>query len=150
MKNIVHDQDYREITSRIERLDSNSKALWGNMNCNQMLCHCADVLREALGTRPTKNLGNFFSHTFMKWFSFYILTSWPKGKLPTSPSYDSFKGGTPVNNLKDDKDVLLKLLSNVRSADSLKPHPYFGNLTKKEWGRITYLHLNHHLKQFGV
>ncbi|MBK9525384.1 MAG: DUF1569 domain-containing protein [Bacteroidetes bacterium] len=28
-------------------------------------------------------------------------------------------------------------------------HPYFGKLSSREWGRITYLHLDHHLKQFG-
>ncbi|MBL0064193.1 MAG: DUF1569 domain-containing protein [Bacteroidetes bacterium] len=148
MKNIMNDIDYREISSRIEKVDSTSKALWGKMNAAQMICHATDILREATGTRLTKDMSNFFSRTFIKWLSLYILP-WPKGKLPTSPYYDAEKKGTSPSDLKNDKDVLLKMLSNMRSMPSLSPHPFFGKLSNKEWGRATYLHLDHHLKQFG-
>jgi hypothetical protein len=30
------------------------------------------------------------------------------------------------------------------------PHPFFGKLTPEQWGKGTYKHLDHHLKQFGV
>lgn len=149
MKNIQNEADYKAITARIEKVVPDAKALWGKMNAAQMICHATDVLREATGVRKTKEMGNFFSHTILKWFSFYILTKWPKEKFPTSPSYDSLKDGTPPTDLKNDKDVLLKMLSNMRSMTALSPHPFFGKLSVREWGRITYLHLDHHLRQFG-
>ncbi|MCA0390144.1 MAG: DUF1569 domain-containing protein [Bacteroidetes bacterium] len=33
--------------------------------------------------------------------------------------------------------------------DGPREHPYFGNLSKKQWSRLAYIHINHHLKQFG-
>jgi hypothetical protein len=31
-----------------------------------------------------------------------------------------------------------------------QPHPIFGQMTEKEWMRWGYLHMDHHLRQFGV
>ena len=28
-------------------------------------------------------------------------------------------------------------------------HPYFGDFTKDQWGKMQYKHLDHHLRQFG-
>jgi hypothetical protein len=30
------------------------------------------------------------------------------------------------------------------------PHAFFGKLTPEEWSILTYKHLDHHLRQFGV
>jgi Protein of unknown function (DUF1569) len=30
------------------------------------------------------------------------------------------------------------------------PHSFFGHLTPEEWAILTYKHLDHHLRQFGV
>ncbi|HLP18484.1 MAG TPA: DUF1569 domain-containing protein, partial [Bacteroidota bacterium] len=37
-------------------------------------------------------------------------------------------------------------------ASKIEPHThaFFGELTPGEWGIITYKHLDHHLRQFGV
>lgn len=148
MKNIFNDRDYSEISQRIAKVSPESKALWGLMSSAQMICHVTDALREASGLRTTRHLGNFFSHTVVKWMSLYILP-WPKGKLPTSPDYDQNKKGTKPTDFKNDQDVLLKLFSNLKSMRPTAEHPYFGKLSSREWGRITYLHLDHHLKQFG-
>jgi hypothetical protein len=29
-------------------------------------------------------------------------------------------------------------------------HPVFGKLTKEQWSKATWKHIDHHLKQFGV
>ncbi|MEI9911278.1 MAG: DUF1569 domain-containing protein [Bacteroidota bacterium] len=36
------------------------------------------------------------------------------------------------------------------TAMSSEPHPFFGKLTKEEWSKGTWKHLDHHLQQFGV
>jgi hypothetical protein len=30
------------------------------------------------------------------------------------------------------------------------PHSFFGSLTPVEWAEFMYVHLDHHLRQFGV
>ena len=43
---------------RIDNLNINQKAIWGKMNVSQMICHCADGIRMALGTKNPKVYGN--------------------------------------------------------------------------------------------
>ncbi len=31
-----------------------------------------------------------------------------------------------------------------------QPHDFFGRMTADEWARLQYVHVHHHLKQFGV
>ena len=47
------------------------------------------------------------------------------------------------------KKELLNYLERVRQQKNLNEHPFFGELNRKEWARLTYKHLDHHLKQFG-
>jgi hypothetical protein len=30
------------------------------------------------------------------------------------------------------------------------PHSFFGIMTPEEWSALNYIHLDHHLRQFGV
>ena len=76
MKNIIDDSIKTEIIQRIEKLNSSASAKWGKMNVNQMICHCADQLRLANGTKQSKFVGNFMLTTIFKWLilNFYEST----------------------------------------------------------------------------
>ncbi|TPW11975.1 MAG: hypothetical protein FD129_1557, partial [bacterium] len=43
-----------------------------------------------------------------------------------------------------------QLIERVAAAERLEPHPFFGNLNIDEWGRLSWKHLDHHLRQFGA
>jgi hypothetical protein len=151
MKNIIKSEDYNSIVKRITSLKEDNQRVFGTMSSNEMIVHVTDPIREALTVRNTRDLSNFFFRTIGKYFIMYTLP-WPKN-LPTTPSYLPKKAGTPISNFKDDKDVLLKLLSNFSSIEdnyNLGVHPLLGKLNRKEWGRMLYLHLDHHLKQFSA
>ncbi|MDZ4803510.1 MAG: DUF1569 domain-containing protein [Candidatus Eisenbacteria bacterium] len=32
----------------------------------------------------------------------------------------------------------------------MEPNPIFGNLSVDEWGKLSWKHLDHHLRQFGA
>ncbi|CAN5620403.1 hypothetical protein BH11BAC2_BH11BAC2_22550 [soil metagenome] len=152
MKNIFNQDDYKTITARIKSLTPVSERVWGTMNVQETIVHCTEPVREALGIRKTKDLSNWFYRSIGKYIVLYVLP-WPKGKLPTSPYYDVKKKGTTISNFEDDKDVLLKMLSNFYTTTSgfeFSPHPLLGKLNHHQWGRMTWLHLDHHLRQFGV
>ena len=150
MKNTIHEKDYKEIVSRIQSLKSDAERQWGSMNASEMIVHCTDPIREALGTRVTKPYNNWFYKTIGKFLIFYVIP-FPKGKADSPIEYDVKRKGTAPVKFGDDKDILLKLLSNFYHTDAtfnFSQHPMFGNLSRKEWGRLTYLHLDHHLTQF--
>ena len=78
----------------------------------------------------------------------------PKGKIKTFPEIDLEKGnGTKPTSFENDKTLLKKIVSDFLEKDSsfnYQPHGAFGPFTKEQWGRIIYIHFDHHLKQFGA
>jgi hypothetical protein len=71
-----------------------------------------------------------------------------------------FKHHLPTDRtfvMKEEKDFekekqgLLTMVNNFSENNIIdQPHPFFGKLTKEQWSKGTWKHLDHHLQQFGV
>ncbi len=88
----------------------------------------------------------------MKWIALYVPIPWPKN-LPTRPEVEQGAGGTPPTDFERDRDGLLLLLQRFSAperAERMSPHPMFGEMRASERQRWGYLHMDHHLRQFGV
>ena len=147
-KNIFLEEDYQTILRRINQLTPESQRQWGKMNVTQMLCHTADQLRLAMGFIEVKDQSNFISRNFTKWMALRMEA--PKGKVETLEEINQVEGGgTPSVSFEDDKINLIKLLNAFKDKEDTyewSPHPYFGKLSKEQWGRLAYMHLTHHSK----
>ena len=152
MKNLYKKDHYVRIVYRIQKIKPDTQALWGTMNVNQMICHCTDLLRIANSSKAEKFRGSFLLRTVGKFFFLKSSFNWPKN-LPTSPAIDQNKGGTKPDEFESDKHLLLEQLQHFSALPyeyEFPPHPAFGKLSRKQWGRIMWLHINHHLSQFGL
>ena len=83
MKSVWNESDYRELCSRIDRLQSDARARWGKFTAPQMVCHLADALRMAHGTFPVKPRNLPLRYPGIKQLVIYQLP-FPKG-APTAP-----------------------------------------------------------------
>ena len=152
MKNIINDSIKSEVAARIEKLNPSSPAKWGKMNVNQMICHCADQLRLANGTKQSKFVGNFMLTTVFKWLTLTFLKA-PKGKVETVKELKQGVGGTKPTSFEEDRKTLVDLIQNFDESfktNKIVIHPAFGKMNHWQYGRLAYLHLDHHLSQFGV
>ncbi len=152
MKNILDQNTLVEIFERLENLSEDSERRWGKMTVNQMVCHLRDQIGLALGEIKTAKHKVLFKPLIK---SFVLLGLFvPKGKIKTFPEIDQALGnGSKPTTLKNDIELLKEKLKDFISKDESYPfaeHAAFGKLNKKQWGRLIYLHLDHHLKQFGV
>jgi len=148
MKNIYHQPDYNEIVDRIKMLASTNHRLWGQMNLPQMLTHCTAQLRLALGELASAPQGSFMMRTAIgKWIAFSAIP-WPKDSN-TPHEMNVTKGSLATTDVESGKMELLRYLNKVAGATQLSPHPFFGILSRDEWGRLIYKHIDHHLKQFS-
>ncbi len=147
--NIFTDADYHAIVQRINYLTPQGKRRWGKMNLPQMLQHCAIQLKLALGNLPgTKPESTFLFRTaVVRWLSLYIIP-WPKG-FETPSVMNMLTNNMSVESLDIEKAQLLDLLQQIIQKQSLARHPFYGLLSKKDWGRLIWVHLDHHLKQFS-
>ena len=150
MHNLTTSKDLADILDRVDKLTPRSRAAWGKMTVNTMLCHTADYFRMMYGDIPTKRRHSYLYQNFMKWWVFR-LERLPRS-MATVLEIDPKQGnGTPTTDFEKDKFLLKKILLGFAIAreNEIVPHPRFGKLTKLEFGQLAFMHMDHHLRQFG-
>lgn len=149
MKSIKDPALAEQIIHRVRKITPDSQRIWGKMSPNQMLCHCTDQLRMAFGEIQVKNTSNILSRTIGK-FMVLRLVSAPKGKVETLPEINQTNAGTAPTTFEEDQKTLCSYIYRMtRGREKLHPHGMFGKLTESQWQRMAWLHLDHHLRQFG-
>jgi Protein of unknown function (DUF1569) len=135
-----------DIINRINWLTPQSQVVWGKMNVAQMLTHCQRPLGVGLGTHEIK--GSFFMRLIGPLFKPLMTNNKPfKRGIATDKSFIV----ADQRNFEAEKQKLVDMVNRF-APDTLvdEPHPIFGKMTKEEWSKGTWKHLDHHLQQFGV
>lgn len=149
MQSIFDTADRDSLMTRLAQLQPANARLWGTMSPAQMLAHCANVLETGAGVRPMKQkfIGKLLAPLVRK----SILGEKPFSRnSPTDPSF-------VISNERDFAAERTRLTGLIglfvergAAAAGSQTHAFFGNLSGEEWGRLTYKHLDHHLRQFGA
>ena len=151
MKTLFDPATLHQVQTRLAQLQPQSERQWGTMTAAQMLAHCANSMQWGVGElvpetlpHPARLLGRLFKPLFFR-------DDAPMRK--NSPTAKSLL----VRDQRDfvrERDRLAQLIdrfaANGRAACTTNPHSFFGPLTPEQWGVLTYKHLDHHLRQFGV
>ena len=67
MPTLLDSTDREALLERLRRLQPSSRARWGKLTAQRMVCHLADSLRVGLGELPTKRVDTFLGRTLLKW-----------------------------------------------------------------------------------
>jgi Protein of unknown function (DUF1569) len=148
MKTLLNPIDRDEILRRLAAVHADSQRRWGRMTAPQMICHLSDSFRSALGEKSVSPDTNLFKRTVMKRLAL-ALPVWPHG-VKTRPEMDQQQSGTPPAEFVADVQQLKVLFDRYCAASQFSPHPMMGPMSKTERLRWAYLHMHHHLRQFGV
>ncbi len=151
MKTLADAQCRKEIAERVGRIRADSQRQWGKMSAHQMVCHLADSFRGVMGERSLA-LTPTFGHGIIKLIALYAPLQWPHG-LKTMPEVDQEIGGTKPAEFEADRRDMLRLFEKFTRQPrgfAWKPHPMFLEMSEKDWMRWGYLHMDHHLRQFGA
>lgn len=149
MKSIFDQETNAELLERLSKITAQTTPNWGKMNASQMVTHCQKPLDVAEGTLKLPH--SFIGKLFGKIIKNQFLSGKPIGK--NSPTAKEFViKGTP--DFEKEKSVLeaqiRKFGQQGPDAIANKTHPFFGTMTDDEWGKLHYVHLDHHFTQFGV
>ena len=152
MKRTLADSKERAtVVSRLQTLAPDSRRQWGRMTPHQAVCHLSDSFRSMMNPVPIASRSNVFSRTFVRWIALHSGLQWPHG-VKTMPEVDQEIGGTKPIEFADDRRELEALIEAFagRTGATLQAHPMFGRLSTDEWQRWGWLHMDHHLRQFGA
>ncbi len=117
-----------------------------------MLTHCTDQVQIVLGEKPANKFSNALFRKLAKWMFLNVPMRMPRN-LMTAPELDP-NGPlmTQPSDFKKDHANLLAALHRLNNVPESQPitHPVFGAMSKAEAMKLTQIHLDHHLRQFGV
>lgn len=149
MNTLFDKESLESAIGRLEKITADQQPLWGKMNPAQMMSHCSATMIVARDQREIKRM-----------FLSYILGSLIKKEFyndnPVKKNNPTHKTFIRTNDAELEKERA-ELIEHLRAFQAggpekctAKPHAFFGNLTKEQWGMGMYKHLDHHLQQFGV
>lgn len=149
MRSLAKLADYQLLARRFAAVSPQDQPRWGRMNAYQMLRHVADALSMPLGEVDVPEESSLLWRTVMKWGGLWIPRPWPHNVVAPR-QLDQCAIGIASGNFETARQDALTQLDRLRRAGfSSARHPFFGELTHKEWMRWGWLHNDHHLRQFG-
>jgi hypothetical protein len=150
MKHLFDPTRVDEVKERLQHLRPASQRQWGRMTAPQAVAHCAAGMKMALGdSRPPRMfLGRIFGRIVKR---LALGNDEPmRRNTPTVPGLVV----ADERNLDAERQQLYGLIDRFAAAGpagcTTHPHSFFGDLTPEQWAILTYKHLDHHLRQFGV
>jgi Protein of unknown function (DUF1569) len=152
MKTLARASDKAALLERLRTIHPDSPRQWGKMSPHEMVCHLSDAFRMVIGHKAVSPATSLVQRTVVKWIALYAPMPWPSGIL-TRPEIEQGVGGTCPGEFATDIKELMLLVDAFATQDprvDWPPHPIFGPLTRKAWLRWGYLHMDHHLRQFGA
>ncbi|MBD3629336.1 DUF1569 domain-containing protein [Cyclobacterium sp.] len=138
-----------KLITRVNSLAPDKQPFWGKMNATEMLHHCNLANQRILSwNKPV--LPGTLKQKLMKFFVLYVMPGFPRNVKTAAP----FETRGKINPEAFDKEKELFKTALIEFTEPGKifsaPHPYFGPLNTREWGRVVWMHVDHHLRQFGL
>ncbi len=135
-----------DFLERFRQIAPDAKPLWGEMTAPQMIGHLNGAARYSMGYGPDIPFkGNWKTrHIFAPLIlnGFKQIPHNVKGARSSDP---------PVADLPTLETSLQEMLEKYRAGAFNPPHhPFFGTIGPNGWMKFHGLHLDHHLRQFGV
>lgn len=139
-------------TDRINSITAETERRWGTMSAPKMLRHLRLAFEASLDEVEAEDRSNFLTRTVLRYIVFHLWTNWPKGKIKVPGNLTP----EPDGDLGFERGRLFAAAERYLDAleeDPTRPggvHPLFGRQTIGYWSRVHGVHMDHHLRQFGV
>jgi hypothetical protein len=149
MESLFSEETLNKSIERLNSLTPENARLWGKMDVAQMLAHCNETMEVARGRKHIKR--GFISYVLGAMLKKHFYNDAPVKK--NSPTHPTFVMVSQFD-LDSERNKLIEHLKEFQKGGEAKctdaPHAFFGTLTKEQWGKGMYKHLDHHLQQFGA
>lgn len=151
MKTLLSEQDANDLKKRLEVFTDKSKRKWGVMTPQETVQHLRKPLLVALGEKHISFRPSIFSLPIIKTLASQYIP-WPHN-APSAPEFLEYENYYLTFN--EEKRSLIYTMdcfitAAIKPENSFPPHPVFGWLTRRQWARLMWRHIDHHLRQFGV
>ncbi len=141
---------WSEIRGHLAQLTLDAKPQWGKLNDPALLEHLNATLLLSLGELPgIEDKSTWFMRNIIG--KIFHLIPLPKNvKAP-----DSFTPPPSTDNLETllevlDRNVKRFIEISEKNPNQIGVSPMFGPIPLRQWRKVQYSHMQHHLKQFRL
>ncbi len=137
--------------TRINAIRDVSQRQWGSMPPEKLLRHLTLMFEVSLGEREAEKIfvpmpGFLLWILFFNWF-----TNWPKAKFKGPAAFFP----DPEGDLAAEKATCIAGLRRFVETLAASPEqtgysPLLGHIPLSKWARVHGVHMDHHLRQYGV
>jgi len=148
-KNLLDKTTAEEIVTRAKSLQRTDKGNWGTMEVTEMLHHCNLANKQILHGDIEYKKSSLKQH-LLRFLSLYIVPKFLKN-IKGAERNDT-KGKISADEFEQEKIKFISLIHQFAThKDPIElTHPAFGNLKTRQWGVAAWMHMDHHLRQFGA
>lgn len=138
--------------ARLEKLTPESQPLWGEMTCAKMMGHLNMSIIYSLGNLPEFPAADtWFTRNIVGKIILNGLKQLPKNLKPSRPEGSPEPPPPPDGTAEMLKGAMEMYLTALEKGEfKANRHPLFGDIGSKGWGKMHCVHIDHHLRQFGV
>ncbi len=147
-KNLLEKSVAQEIIDRANKLTLETPAKWGTMNPTEMLHHCNLLNNTFLeGKLPRKKTS--LVQRIARFLFLNLIPRFPHNlKIPKE---NQTKGKIAEQEFEAERAKYIQTIKTFSAQKEFATtHPAFGNMPPDAWGKLTWMHMDHHLRQFGV
>lgn len=148
-KNLFDKNAANEIISRIKKLEVSQSAKWGEMNPTEMLYHC-NLANMQILEGEQDYIKPSFKQKLLRFLSLHIVPQFPKNLK--GAAVNDTHGRIDAGRFDEQKNRFIEIITAfpARNKPVRLVHPSFGYLSTKQWGVAAWMHMDHHLRQFGI
>lgn len=143
--------DITELIPLLDKLDPNTKPLWGNMSAQRMIEHLSDSIRVSSGK-------DFFPMEVPE-DRIERMLAFLDSEKPMAKNISVSFAPADVELRNEEIELAIDefLLEWIdfenhfaENPDTKEVHPYYGPLNYEQWLRLHAKHFTHHFEQFGL
>jgi len=143
----------QSLLARLGQLRPDAAPRWGRFTAHGMVVHLVDAARMALGTMPVRRARGAAARVIrvppVRHLVLHVLP-FPRN-APTARELLASPAGDWNTDVATFTRLAEQLAMRAEDSRAMWPeHPFFGPLTRRDWGVLGYRHTDHHLRQFGV
>ena len=136
---------------RVRAVRVDSQRQWGTMIAAKALRHLTFTFEMSLGMQKIDDPSIPVLRTALYYVFFCWFTNWPKGRIKGP----AFITPEPAGDFDSEQQELLRRMEQYiemldREPERVTVNPGLGPISIRTWSRVHGVHLDHHLRQFGV
>ena len=153
MQTLTNSDDVRGLRERFRTLRPEDYRRWGKMTAADVPVHLRQIFRAVMGeievpTPPMKKPAPL-PGPLLKWFALRLPRRWPT-TIKTPPPFETGSPWMNVAGFEEDRESAIASMERFAEGRwTVTSHPMFGPMSFGDWTRWGWLHVDHHLRQFG-